>query len=256
MRTYGGPIAYPRPVPRRHRGRWLRWPALVLALLCAVVLAGAGILWATTPGVGDAMQRVRDLDAARHVTYRDTPVPGRFADALIAAEDSRFYSHPGVDPIGVLHAAWRALAERGQDPGGSTLDQQLAKQLYGGGRSGSPALVAQQATLAVKLDSAYSKRQILTMYASVAYFGHGYYGLHDARVGYFGRATGRLTWGQAALLAGLVQAPSAYDPVLHPEAATARKSYVLARLVAAGRLTSGQAHTIAAEPLRLAMHGA
>jgi len=231
----------------------VRWAALVLALPAAIVPAVGAALWTGTPGVADAGQRVRALEAAHHVTDRDAPVPPRFAAALVAAEDARFYAHPGVDGIGLAHAAWRALTAPGRDPGGSTLDQQLAKQLYDGGRSGGgPLVVAREATLAVKLDATYSKPRILRMYASVAYFGNGDYGLHAARRGYFGRATGRLTWGQAALLAGLVQAPSAYDPFRHPAAAAARERYVLSRLVAAGRLTAGQARAIAAAPVPLA----
>lgn len=257
-RRYCGDVRGRRVGPggRRTPGPRHRWrpTVLVLGLLVSIVLAGAGVLWADTPGVGDAAQRVRALDAAHHVPDRDRPVPARFAAALVAAEDARFYSDPGIDPIGLIHAGWRVVAEHGQDPGGSTLDQQLAKQLYFGGRSGGPATIAREATVAVKLDAAYPKQRILDMYAAVTYFGHGYYGLHAARLGYFGHAAGPLTWGQASLLAGLVQAPSAYDPYTHPAAATARQHYVLARLAATGRLSPRQAHAIAAAAVPLARH--
>jgi penicillin-binding protein 1A len=128
----------------------------------------------------------------------------------------------------------------GGDQGGATLYQQLAKLLYTPGRSGL-SVEAEQLALAVKLRYSYRGQQILRMYASVVYFGHGFYGLRAASCGYFGTEPTRLSWPQSALLAGLIQGPSADDPLTHPARARAREVHVIGRLVATGALTRGQA---------------
>jgi penicillin-binding protein 1A len=136
------------------------------------------------------------------------------------------------------------------DQGGATLYQQLAKMLYTPGRSG-PAVEAEQIILGIKLDLTYSKSQILRLYADVAYFGRGYYGLAQASCGYFGVTPAGLTWPQAALLAGLMQAPSADNPVAHFTVARAREAHVLGRLVATGTLSQAQAARAYRVPLHI-----
>jgi membrane peptidoglycan carboxypeptidase len=129
---------------------------------------------------------------------------------------------------------------RRADQGGATLYQQLAKMLYTPGR-GSLGAEAEQLALAIKLRYTYSRPEILRLYADVAYFGHGFYGLAEASCGYYGVAPGRMSWPQAALLAGLVQGPSADDPIDHPPAARAREEHVLGRLVATGAISQRSA---------------
>jgi membrane peptidoglycan carboxypeptidase len=226
--------------PGRPRRR--RWPRRLLAGVVAVVAGGALLLgagWVLTPGVGDA------ADLAAHSAQPLTgPVPAKVAAALTATEDSRFAHTPGVDPLGLIREPLGAVT--GRDEGGATLEQQLAKNLYGDGASGLTAK-AQALVLAIKLDRSWSKAQILRMYLDDGYYGHGFYGLTAASHGYFGETPAQLTWAQASLLAGLFQAPSAYDPVVHPGAARARQQHVLDRLVATGSLTRAQADTIAHE---------
>jgi membrane peptidoglycan carboxypeptidase len=102
-----------------------------------------------------------------------------------------------------------------------------------------------------KLEARYSKQQILEMYLAAVYFGHGFYGLPAAARGYFEVAPSRLSWAQASLLAGLVQAPTAYDPYTHLDLARSRQRHVLDRLVATRVLTSGEADAAFAAPLGL-----
>ncbi|MGN6245356.1 MAG: transglycosylase domain-containing protein [Motilibacteraceae bacterium] len=227
--------------PRSHRLVRLlrRLVGLVLGLAVLVGLVAA-VAWPLTPPVSDAESRVRDVLAAHGA--RDPaalPRPDRVGQAVVATEDSRFLSHHGLDPLGVLRAGFGFL-QGASDPGGATLDQQLAKNLYTPGTDGLVAK-AEQAELALKLDHTYRKPQILEMYLSVVYFGHGFYGLPAAAHGYFGLAPSQLSWAQASLLAGLVQAPSAYDPYAHRELARQRQRHVLDRLVATGVLTTAQA---------------
>jgi penicillin-binding protein 1A len=150
-----------------------------------------------------------------------------------------------VDPVSVLRFPIASVLQR--DQGGATLEQQLTKNLYEQGNSGASAKAA-EAVLALKLDRRWSKQQILTMYLDDGYYGHGFYGLTAASRGYFGVDPGALSWAQASVLAGLFQAPTAYDPLAHPAAARARQLHVLDRLVAVGTLGRAQADSIARQP--------
>jgi penicillin-binding protein 1A len=225
----------------RHLGR-----TVVAVLVACVVLLGIG--WVLTPSVGDAQQLVSTELAANGATALQGDVPENLAQALIATEDSRFESHLGVDPVGAARGAWGALI--GTDEGGSTLDQQLAKNLYAGGGQ-TVADRVRSVVLAIKLDGTWSKDQLLRMYLDDGYYGHGFYGLTAAASGYFGVEPADLTWAQATLLAGLFQAPSTYDPFTHPDLAAARQAHVLNRLVAVGTLSRSRADEIAAESWNL-----
>jgi penicillin-binding protein 1A len=238
--------------PRRRRGRWLRRLRRLAAVVVALFLLGTIVftgLMFVTPSVGNAPELARAIDWAHGAAYPGPPVPSRFSGALVATEDHRFYSELGIDPFAVARVT-RAKLIGGQDQGGATLYQQLAKMLYTPGKSGF-AIEVEQVMLGIKLRFAYSRAQILRMYADVAYFGHGFYGLLAASCGYFGKAPAQLSWPQAALLAGMVQAPSPDDPLVHYANARAREAHVLGRLVATGRLTDAQAAQAYRQPLDL-----
>jgi membrane peptidoglycan carboxypeptidase len=220
---------------------------VILITLILLALVAFGALLASTPSVGNAPQLAKAQATAHHAVYPGPPVPARFAASLVATEDHRFYSEPGIDIFAIVRVA-AAYLTGGGDQGGATLYQQLAKVLYTQGRSGLK-VEAEQVALAIKLDLTYPKRQILRMYAGVVYFGNGYYGLAAASCGYFGVRPAGLSWPEAALLAGLVQGPTADDPVTHPATARAREAHVLGRLVATGILTKAQAAAAQAVPL-------
>lgn len=237
--------------PRRHPLRRLLTRLVALTLIVVVALVGAvAVLWPLTPGVGDASALV-SARLARHQAplLGALPVDDRVGQALIATEDSRFYDEPGVDPIGLVRALLGPL-RGGGDQGGATLSQQLAKVLYTGGHTGLEADVT-QVELAIKLNVALPKAEILRLYLAAVYFGQGFYGLPAAAEGYFGLPVAALGWPQASLLAGLVQAPSAYDPLLHLSLARQRQRHVLARLVATGVLSRAAAAAVYAAPLGL-----
>lgn len=177
-------------------------------------------------------------------------VPKSFERALIDTEDRTFYSNPGIDPLSLARAAIVDVRSRSVVQGGSTLTQQLAKNLY----------LSPQRTVTRKLEEIFwtlclaahrSKRQVLSQYVNIVFFGEGAYGLGAASQVYFGTAPQYLTLPQAALLAGLVAAPSAYDPYLHPRLALARRRQVLANMAAVGDLSQAAAAQAAAAPLRL-----
>jgi penicillin-binding protein 1A len=215
-----------------------------------LVLAALGAVYvATLPGVGDAEARVRAILAAHGGSPGALPPPARLGTAVVAVEDENFYSNVGVDILSGAGRAALAVAQRGGDPGGSTIGQQLAKTLYphGGGLGGT----LEEIGLAIKLSLRYSKAQILNMYLNSVYYGNGYWGDVAAARGYFGVSPRRLSWGQASLLAGLPQAPSAYDPALHPKPARSRQLHVLDQLVDDGYLTQAEADAARREPWRL-----
>jgi membrane peptidoglycan carboxypeptidase len=237
---------------RPHR-RWVTVFRRTLAVLGVLIVLGAvgfGGLLILTPSVGDAQMLAQEQDSAHGVAYPGPPVPARFAAALVATEDHRFYHDPGIDPIAVVRVAWGYLRGDGSQQGGATITQQLAKMLYTPDQSSLKA-EAEQVALAVKLNFSYTKTQILRMYADVAYYGQNYYSLGAASCGYFGVPPSGLSWPQAALLAGIVQDPSGYDPVTNPVQAHAREAHVLSRLVATGALTQAKANTALAQPLNV-----
>lgn len=224
---------------------------LTVALLAVIAFGGLMVL---TPSADNAQQLVQAQDAAHNAVYPGPPVPARFAESLVATEDKRFYSEPGIDLYAVARVAAGYVTGHGIE-GGATLYQQLAKLLYTNGQS-TASDEAEQIALAVKLYLGYSRPQILRMYADVVYFGNNDYGLEAASCGYFGVPPAELSWPQAAMLAGMVQGPSLDDPLTHPANARAREVHVVGRLVATGRLTEAQGKAALAVPLSTLIAGA
>jgi membrane peptidoglycan carboxypeptidase len=238
---------------RRHR-RLLRWTAATAVTLVLLAAAGFGALMLVTPSAGNAEQLAAAQDAAHHAVYPGPPVPARFAESLVATEDKRFYSEPGIDLFAVARVGFEYVTGHGIQ-GGATLYQQLAKLLYTQGRS-TPSDEAEQVAMAVKIFMTYTRPQILRMYADVVYFGNDDYGLAAASCGYFGVPPADMSWPQAAMLAGMVQGPSLDDPLTHPANARAREIHVIDRLVATGKLSQAQAGAALAVPLPRLIAGA
>ena len=160
--------------------------------------------------------------------------------ALLATEDRRFYRHPGIDPIGLARAVF-VNARRGEmREGASTLTQQLARTLFLSNRR-TLGRKAQEAVLALMLEVRLSKAQILELYLNRVYLSAGLYGVEAMSTSAFGKHARDLTLAESALIAGLVQAPSALSPWSNLDGARRRSSLVLARMVAAGDITPAQA---------------
>ena len=159
--------------------------------------------------------------------------------ASIAIEDRRFFKHNGVDVEGIARAAYKNLREQRVAEGGSTITQQLVRNLYIS-RERTIERKLREACLAIKLERAYSKQWILTGYMNQVYYGNHAYGVEAAARTYFKRPARALTLEQAALLAGLTQAPSTYDPFQQPERALARRDEVLRAMFQTGAITSSE----------------
>lgn len=171
-------------------------------------------------------------------------LPPYLPQAVIATEDRRFYRHPGLDPLGILRAIYVNIREGRLVQGGSGITQQLAKNVFL-----TPERTirrkGQEMLLAFWLESRFSKDEILTLYLNRVYFGAGTYGVDAAARKFFGKPASRLTAYESAMLAGLLKAPSNYNPFSDPEAAARRAKLVLGNMVQAGYLTPEQASGIA-----------
>lgn len=174
-------------------------------------------------------------------------LPQHVLDAVIATEDRRFYSHFGIDPLGIVRAAFINLTSGRVVQGGSTLTQQLAKNLYLGPQQTLKRKL-QEALLAIGLESRFSKDEILELYLNRVYFGAGTYGIEAAAERYFAKSATDLTLREAALIAGLLKAPSRYDPTRNPQGAEARMRIVVNSMVDAGLLEAARAEAVLAAP--------
>jgi membrane peptidoglycan carboxypeptidase len=239
----------PAAARNRRRGRVWGRAALVAAAVVLALGLGATVYELTLPGVGDAPARVARILRSHHANASPMPPARRLSDAIVAVEDEHFYSNFAVNVLTGAGRAALATLRTARDPGGSTIDQQLAKQLYGHGSGVASTL--REIGLGVKLSLTYSQPRILWMYLNAVYFGNGYWGDEAAARGYFGVDPRQLSWSEAAMLAGLVQAPSAYDPVTHFAAARKRQHHVLDQLVTNHYLTRTQADAAWRAPLPL-----
>ena len=198
----------------------------------------------------DNDELLTELHVERRIFVPLAHIPQTLRDAVIATEDRRFYSHFGVDPIGVARAVYQNYRRGRIVEGGSTITQQLTKVLF---LTPDKSLERKlkEAALALELERRYSKDRILEMYLNQVYFGNGAYGVEAASRTYFGKSVNEISVKDAALLAGLPRAPSTYSPFDHPEAAKRRREVVLRRLVEYGALKDPDAKKLVRTDLGL-----
>jgi penicillin-binding protein 1A len=170
---------------------------------------------------------------------------------VVAIEDKRFYEHGGVDYVGIARAAIADLRARKTVQGASTITQQLARNLYISNHERTVSRKLKEVCLARKLDNAWSKQDILTAYMNQIFYGSNAYGVEAAAETYFSKHASELTLEQAALLAGLPQAPSRYDPFYNRPAALKRRNEVLKAMLGSKDITNSQYKEAAAAPIRL-----
>jgi penicillin-binding protein 1A len=199
-----------------------------------LILGDTGATLATRGDMGGAAVPIGEL-------------PDYVPNAFIAIEDRRFYTHRGVDPLGIARALVANVLHRGTAQGGSTLTQQLAKNLFLA-QERTVTRKLQEVVLALWLEHKYSKRQILELYLNRVYFGAGAYGIEGASQRYFGRSSRQLTLAEAAMLAGLVQAPSRLAPNHNPHGAERRAAIVLADMTEQKMIAPGAAKLALAHP--------
>lgn len=188
----------------------------------------------------------------RDVTLDD--VSPHFMDALIATEDRRFYEHDGIDPMAIARAMIRNLQRGKITEGGSTLTQQLARNVFLSNERSYERKI-REAALAKKLEEQLSKEEILELYINNIYFGEGAYGIYAASEIYFGKRPNQLSITEAAALAGMPQAPSRYNPFIHRDHATARRNEVLGNLHEVGKITAEELEKYRGQSIQLNPQG-
>ncbi len=201
-----------------------------------LILGVNGATLATRGDMGGAAVPLREL-------------PDYVPKAFIAIEDRRFYSHHGVDPLGIIRAVIRDVMHRGAAQGGSTLTQQLAKNLFLT-HERTVTRKLQEVVLALWLEHKFSKAQILELYLNRVYFGAGAYGVEGAAQRYFGKSARHLSVAEAAMLAGLVQSPSRLAPSHNPDGAERRAALVIGAMADQKFISAGAAKLALAHPAR------
>ncbi len=238
-------------------------------IVCAVAIgAGAGLLFVYSsdlpevraledfrPNVvtelyADDGQQIGTFALQRRVLLTYDQIPAGLKNAVITTEDQHFFEHWGIDLPRVLQATWRNTVRMRKVEGASTLTMQLAGTLFLDRTDRTFRRKIQEMLLAVQIERHYSKQQIFTLYANQIYLAHGNYGFAAAAQYYFGKPVGELALNEAAMLAGLAKGPS-YSPLLHPQAALARRNIVLGRMVAEGKITNEQFQQAQTLPLGL-----
>ena len=225
---------------------------------CILFLSGVGLFWfyakdapALTDKELDATvssklytstgELFEDLGAEKREKITANELPQQLQDAIVSVEDRRFYKHIGVDPVRILGSALSNFTSGGLQ-GGSTLTQQLIKLSFFSTKAEDQTLKrkAQEAWMAVKLEQEKSKEEILTYYVNKVYMANGFYGMETAAEMYFGKRLPELSLAQTALLAGMPQAPSAYDPYTYPEQAKKRRDIVLYTMLQNEKITQAE----------------
>lgn len=191
-----------------------------------------------------------ELYTQRRIIVPLDRLPENVINAIIATEDSRFFEHWGLDLIGITRAAVVDVLTLSLKQGASTLSQQLARDLYLTKKRTFTRKIRETLT-AIQIERNYSKREILEMYLTQVYFGHGAYGVGSAALRYFGKNAEDLTLEECALLAAVLKAPTRYSPLFEPERALNRRNVVLGRMLEIGSITPEQFEEACAKPLEL-----
>ncbi len=188
------------------------------------------------------------LSRVNEITSKENYTPfnelsQNYVHAVISVEDHRFYEHGPVDYIGIFRAFYSNIKNGDFDEGGSTITQQLAKNIVFNQDKTLPRKLG-EIFAAFDLEKNYSKNEILALYANSCYFGDGYYSIYDASQGYFGKSPKDLTLDEASMLAGIPNAPSVYSPSVNPTLAKKRQKHVLNKMVEFGYITKEEAESI------------
>jgi penicillin-binding protein 1A len=262
----------PEPPPRRRNGfvRFLLTSlkiglgVLVIALIALAI--AVGVAMSSLPGFDQLkssqngqMIRVHAADGTVLVSIgpsygqwlRSDQIPQVMKDAMVSVEDRRFYKHPGIDPIGIMRSVEVRFQRGHWSQGGSTITQQLARNVFLTNSKTWTRKIREQ-ILALAIERKFSKDEILELYLNKVYFGGGSYGIDAASRKFFGHGADQLSLPEAAIIAGLVKAPSNYSPTADAQAAIGRASVVLQTMVETGRISEAQSAAANPSAVKLA----
>ena len=263
----------------KHTNKYVTWRILkyfllaIISIICVCALLVASVyigFWGTLPTY-DELRHIRNDEASMlytedgemigkyyienrtNINYKN--IPSNAIDALVATEDARFYQHEGVDKISMARVFFKTfLLGKRSSGGGSTISQQLAKNLYPREEQPVnllPIIKLKEMFIAHRLENIYSKNEILTLYLNTVYFGENTFGLESAAQKYFSVSATDLNQSQAATLIGMLKGPSYYNPRLHPERALRRRNTVINQMVKYNFLTAQEGESLKAQKLSL-----
>lgn len=263
----------------KHTNKYITWRILkyfllaIISIICVCALLVASVyigFWGTLPTY-DELRHIRNDEASMlytedgemigkyyienrtNINYKN--IPSNAIDALVATEDARFYQHEGVDKISMARVFFKTfLLGKRSSGGGSTISQQLAKNLYPREEQPVnllPIIKLKEMFIAHRLENIYSKNEILTLYLNTVYFGENTFGLESAAQKYFSVSATDLNQSQAAILIGMLKGPSYYNPRLHPERALRRRNTVINQMVKYNFLTAQEGESLKAQKLSL-----
>src|SRR3989454_2747506 len=266
-----GAIVGAPPGERKHILRRFWLPAVILLALAAGGLTGiiaayelnysraaseVAALATYRPSIvtriyaDDGKTVIGEFALEKRIPVKYDEIPPVMKNAILAVEDARFYDHIGIDPIRIVGATWKNLTSDKVE-GGSTLTQQLAKNLFLSKEQTIKRKVNEWA-LALQIERYYTKNQIMELYANHIFLGANAYGVEAGAETYFGKQAKDLTLGEAALLAGVPKAPSDYSPTSNPTRANERRDLVLDLMARNGFATQAEVDTAKAKPIQLA----
>lgn len=226
--------------------KWFIVLTMVLCICSGFVVAGKGYSMYRNAldqmSLADKVESIQDKE--HYTTFEE--LPEVYVNAVVSVEDHRFYNHPGIDLIAIGRAVFNDLRAGRFVEGGSTITQQLAKNLYFS-QEKEMTRKAAEVFMAFDLERNYSKEEILELYVNTIYYGDGYYTVADASEGYFGKAPEEMSKYESTLLAGIPNAPSRYAPTKNPVLAEKRQMQVLRRMEDCGYFSTEEAETVAAQ---------
>src|SRR3989475_8488793 len=273
-----GAIVNAPPGERKHILRRFWFPAVILLALAAGGLSGiiaayqlnysqaaseVAALATYRPSIvtriyaDDEKTLIGEFALEKRIPLRFEEIPPVMKNAILAVEDVRFYDHVGIDPIRIVGATWKNLTSEKAE-GGSTLTQQLAKNLFitreenRGKNIETLKRKMNEWVLALQIERYYTKNQIMELYANHIFLGANAYGVEAGAETYFGKQAKDLTLGEAALLAGVPKAPSEYSPLSNPAKAKERRDLVLELMAKNGFVSQAEADAAKAKPIQLA----
>ena len=266
------PAPPPEKPPRRTRRRVLWWTALLLFVLlpAALVIWYAVTIYPTLPDAAELKavryqvplriltadgKLISEIGTQKRIPLSYDQIPQRMTQAIVAAEDENFFSHPGIDPKGLARAVYQLITTGKKKSGGSTITMQVARNFFLS-RKKTFLRKLNEIVLALKIEHQLSKPEILALYLNKIFLGHRSYGVAAAAQTYYGKDIHDLTLDEYAMLAGLPKAPSAYNPITNPERAKLRRNYVLRRMHELGFITEAEMKQAMAVPVHAKLSGA
>ena len=221
---------------------------LLLCLFLAIIVAASIIILQGYNYYTDTFKEKKLIDQISEITSQENFVKfddlsELYVDAVIATEDRRFYDHGAIDIISIGRALFNNIKNGEFSEGGSTITQQVAKNIFFTQDKDISRKVA-EIFAAYDLERNYSKNEIFELYVNTSYFGSGYYGIYEASYGYYNKSPKELNLSEASMLAGIPNAPSAYSPDVNPELASQRQQQVLRKMVTNNYISQEEADSV------------